>query len=93
MSQDLDPKCAQDMIQALMQFNQQVSEATTELRSAGNEGQENLGDDPAGAKANASLQQKVAKIDEQVSEAGRIASLLQEELEDAINRSRAADDF
>ena len=90
---DLDPKSASAMIEGLTRFKQQVSAATMELQSAGSEGQENLGEDPAGAKANASLQQKVGKINEQVGEAARIAILLQEELEDAANRNRAAEDF
>ena len=93
MDADLDPRCVHAMIDALSRFNQQVSSATMELRSAGNEGKENLGDDPAGEKANESLTQKVGVIDEQVEETGRIISKLIEELEDAEDISGDADDF
>jgi len=81
------------MMQALAQFKQKVSMATQELHDAGKDCADNLGDDPAGAKANASLSQKIGRINEQVGEAARIAILLYEELEDIQNRARRADDF
>jgi len=89
----LNPQNLSSMMEALALFKKQVSEATTELLSAGSDCADNLGEDPAGAKANASLSQKVGKINEQVGEAARIAMLLQEELEDIQNRARRADDF
>jgi len=93
MSESLRPENLSAMMQALTQFKQRVSEATMELTAAGKDCADNLGEDPAGAKANASLSQKVGRINEQVGEAARIAMLLQEELEDIVNRSRKADDF
>jgi len=93
MSGSLKPENISAMMQALTQFKQQVSAATQELTDAGRDCADNLGDDPAGAKANASLSQKVGKINEQVGEAARIVMLLQEELEDISNRARKADDF
>ena len=93
MSESLRPENLSEMMQALTQFKQIVSEATMELTAAGKDCADNLGEDPAGAKANASLSQKVGRINEQVGEAARIAMLLQEELEDIVNRSRKADDF
>lgn len=93
MAGALEPQNLSAMMQALAQFKNQVSTATAELHDAGRQCADNLGDDPAGAKANASLQQKVGKINEQVGEAARIAMLLQEELEDIMARARAADDF
>ena len=93
MAESLRPQNLSAMMEALAAFKQQVSAATMELTDAGRDCADNLGDDPAGAKANASLSQKVGKINEQVGEAARIAILLQEELEDIMTRSRAADDF
>ena len=93
MSDSLKPANLSAMMEALTQFKQQVSTATTELSDAGRDCADNLGDDPAGAKANASLSEKVGRINEQVGEAARITILLQDELEDIMARARLADDF
>jgi len=93
MAGSLKPENIQEMMSALGQFISKVSEATAELQSAGKDCADNLGDDPAGAKANASLSQKIGKINEQVSEANNIVRKLQEELEDIQRRAQAANDF
>jgi len=93
VADNLRPENITAMMEALTQFKNNVSTATMELASAGSDCANNLEDDPAGAKANASLSQKIGKINEQVGEAARIAILLQEELEKAMEANRKSDDF
>ncbi|MDR2728565.1 MAG: hypothetical protein LBB56_05480, partial [Chitinispirillales bacterium] len=73
---DLEEKNVQAMIEALSEFQKKATAATTELESGGRDFADNFEGDPVGAKVNASLSQKLAKINEQLGEASRISSLL-----------------
>jgi hypothetical protein len=81
------------MIDALSQFCSTVTKSLEELHTAGRDCAANLGEDRAGAMANASLVQKIGNIEEAVGKARRIINLLYEELEDIRNRARIIEDL
>ena len=81
-------KAYEAMINALKDYNTKVSRACEEMISAGNTCVANTDGDPAASSANAKLQSSVGHIFETLSQANRIVSAMQEELQE-IQRAAA----
>lgn len=84
--QHADEACYEAMIDALQAFVANMGEHVSEMQAAAATCVENTEDDPAAARAAASLAGKLQAIQEAAAQAGTIAQQMQDELE----RIRAA---
>jgi len=71
----------EEMIAAIGSFNSEVSEASTEMSTAGSECVENCGNDSASTTSNAKLSECISKFSEAIETAKKVQAALQVELE------------
>jgi len=89
----IDPESYEAMISVLQNFVSQVSEQCEVMQTAGSTCVDNTEGDSAAEKSNAKLQECVSNIKEATESVQGIIAALQEELEEAIEAQRLADNL